>query len=223
MRDIEHLFNDIDDYYNAILAKESFKGNYRYYEITGDKDKKLSLKQYLYTITPNLVELINEKKNSTRSEQKVQLTLAVNFRHTTDNNTRTFCVKSDNVEILPASDTNDVVIKLFESFLNKYEQEENILRNGSNYLFGSVEGLGIHFHNIKLNRGSSYIPSPKWVFDKKATINPKNLNDDKCFPYAIIAALHHNEISNNPERITKLKPLINNYNRNGRVYCRLKR
>ena len=113
MRDIEHLFNDIDDYYNAILAKESFKGNYRYYEITGDKDKKLSLKQYLYTITPNLVELINEKKNSTRSEQKVQLTLAVNFRHTTDNSTRTFCVKSDNVEILPASDTNDVVIKLF--------------------------------------------------------------------------------------------------------------
>ena len=113
MRDIEHLFNDIDDYYNVILAKESFKGNYRYYEIRGDKDKNLSLKQYLYTITPNLVELINEKRNSTRSEQKVQLTLAVNFRHTTDNSTRTFCVKSDNVEILPASDTNDVVIKLF--------------------------------------------------------------------------------------------------------------
>ena len=45
MRDIEHLFNDINDYYNVILAKESFKGNYRYYEIRGDKDKNLSLKQ----------------------------------------------------------------------------------------------------------------------------------------------------------------------------------
>ena len=28
----------------------------------------------------------------------------------------------------------------------------------------------------------------------------------------IVAALHHQDISNNPERITKLKPFINNYN-----------
>ena len=47
---------------------------------------------------------------------------------------------------------------------------------------------------------------------KKATINPKNLKDSNRFQYAIIAALHHQDISNNPERRTKLKPFINNYN-----------
>ena len=70
----------------------------------------------------------------------------------------------------------------------------------------------IHFHDIELKRGSSYIDSPKWIKNKKATINPKNLKDSNCFQYAIIAALHHQDISNNPERITKLKPYINNYN-----------
>ena len=35
-----------DDYYKPILAKSSFKNNYKYYENRGDKDKKLSVKQY---------------------------------------------------------------------------------------------------------------------------------------------------------------------------------
>ena len=48
--------------------------------------------------------------------------------------------------------------------------------------------------------------------NKKATINPKNLEDSNCFQYAIIAVLYHQDISNNPERITKLKPFINSYN-----------
>ena len=58
------MLGNIDgaDYYKPILAKESFKGNCQYYQIRGDRDSKLSLKQYLCKITPELVELINEKK-----------------------------------------------------------------------------------------------------------------------------------------------------------------
>ena len=70
----------------------------------------------------------------------------------------------------------------------------------------------IHFHHIELKRGSSYIDFPKWIKNKKATMNPKNLKDSNCFQYAIIAVLYHQDISNNPERITKLKPFVNNYN-----------
>ena len=43
------------------------------------------------------------------------------------------------------------------------------------------------------------------------TTNPKN-KDNEYFKYAITAALNHKEIPNNPERISKLKPFINNYN-----------
>ena len=73
MKNIESSFIDIDDYYKAILTKESFIGNYQYYEIRVYKEKNLSLKQYLYMTTPNLAELINKKKNNTRSEQKLWL------------------------------------------------------------------------------------------------------------------------------------------------------
>ena len=42
MRDIESLFDEAneEDYYKPILVKSSFKGNYKYYESRGSKDKK---------------------------------------------------------------------------------------------------------------------------------------------------------------------------------------
>ena len=39
-----------------------------------------------------------------------------------------------------------------------------------------------------------------------------DLSDNKCFQYAIIAALNYQNINHNPERISKLKPFIDNYN-----------
>ena len=41
IKDIENMLNNIDDidYYKPILTKESFIGNYQYYEIRGDRYK----------------------------------------------------------------------------------------------------------------------------------------------------------------------------------------
>ena len=107
--------------------------------------------------------------------------------------------------------TYHIITKILESFLENYEGEENILRNGSNYSFECVDLALVHFHNIKLKRGSWYIRFPEWIKNKKATSNPKNLKDHNCFQYAIIAAPHHHDINNNPERVIKLKPYISNY------------
>ena len=107
--------------------------------------------------------------------------------------------------------TDDIITNILESFLENYEREENILRNGSNYSFECVDLALVHFHNIKMKRGSSYIGSPEWIKNKKATSNPKNLKDNNCFQYAIITSLHHHDIKNNPQRVIKLKPYISNY------------
>ena len=58
VKDIENLFNYIDDadYYEPML-RTSFKNNYEYYEIRGDRDKKLLIKQYLYIVITYLAEL----------------------------------------------------------------------------------------------------------------------------------------------------------------------
>ena len=34
--------------------------------------------------------------------------------------------------------------------------------------------------------------SPDWIASKKATINPKNEKDNKCFQWSIIAGLNYN-------------------------------
>ena len=62
-----------------------------------------------------------------------------------------------------------------------------------------------------MKRGGSYIDSPEWLKDKKATINPKN-NDDNCFQYRLTVALNHKQTKSNPERISKIKPFIDQYN-----------
>ena len=82
----------------------------------------------------------------------------------------------------------------------------------SSFKFESINLLEYALHKISLNRGSSYIESPEWMHNKGTTINPKNTKDNNCFQYAIIAALNHHNINNHPERISKLKPFIDNYN-----------
>ena len=52
--DIEILLGEIseEDYYKPIFVKSSFNDNYKYYESRGDKEKILSVKQYLNKIKP---------------------------------------------------------------------------------------------------------------------------------------------------------------------------
>ena len=65
-------------------------------------------------------------------------------------------------------------------------------------------------HKSKKNWRIIYIDSSEWLKNKKATINPKN-NDNNCFHYAIIAAFNHKPIKNHPERVSSLKPFIDQY------------
>ena len=76
-------------------------------------------------------------------------------------------------------DTNDIIKELFESFLHDYQEKLKTIK-GSDFLFESVDQLDYKLHRVRLKRGGSYIKSPKWLENKKGTINPKNENDDEC-------------------------------------------
>ena len=120
--------------------------------------------------------------------------------------------KSDNVEIMNGTDTNDAINNLINSFMKRYQEGLETKMKGSSYIFERIDLLEYHLHKISLNRGSSYIESPKWLHNKRVTINPQNTEDNKHFQYAITAALNYQNITNNCQRISKLKPFINNYN-----------
>ena len=153
IRELENLFTNDDyngdNYYKLALIRSSFKNNYEYYEIRGDKDKKLSIKQYLYMVMPGLADLINKKKND-RVECKIQLNMGVNFISTNDTGEiRTFYVRSDNEEIRSGNETPEIISKLIKSFLSNYEEEDKTLRSGSNFVFDSVDLLAVNIHKSR--------------------------------------------------------------------------
>ena len=113
------------------MVRSSFEQNYEYYEIRGDKDKKLSKKQYLYQVMLGLVDLINKKNDIV--ECKTQLNMGVNFISTNDTGkTRTSYVQSDNEEIRLGNETPKIITEFIKSFLiikkkKKYSEMEVIL------------------------------------------------------------------------------------------------
>ena len=125
--------------------------------------------------------------------------------------TRIMHTRSDNEEFMNGSDTDEIIKGLFESFLQKYEENLQNKMRGSDFEFDGVNVLYYDFNKISLNAGESYTDSPKWLKDKKSTINPKN-NDHKCFQYAVTLALNLDKINKHPQRIPKIKPFIDQYN-----------
>ena len=127
-----------EDYFKPIIVNGAFNNNYIQYE---SKDKILTVNEYLDTIRPYLVDMINDHK--TQSEWKIQLTVAINFISAKPNSheTRIMHAKSNNVETMIGSDTKEVIEKLFESLLRKYQEhlEENM--RGSEFVFDGVNAL----------------------------------------------------------------------------------
>ena len=52
---------------------------------------------------------------------------------------------------------------------------------GSEFVFDYVYSLYYKCHKINLSRGRSYIDSPDWIKNKKATVNPTNKKYNKWF------------------------------------------
>ena len=125
--------------------------------------------------------------------------------------TRIMYTRSDNEEFMNGDDNNEIIKELFKSFLQKYEENLQEKMRGSDFEFDGVNVLYYDFNKTSIYRGGSYINSPKWLKDKKSTINPKN-NDHKCFQYALTLALNLNNIENHLEKISKIRPFIDQYN-----------
>ena len=208
-----NLFKPKEDNYKPVRIGNAFSSNYIESKSSGDKDKTLSIKDYLDDIKPYLSDIINDHK--TKGEWKIHVTMAINLFSSKDSEEiRTTHSKSDNIEILIGNETDEIIEDLFYSFLQKYQKGLEEPMKGSEFVFHTVDSLYYKLHKISLNTGGSYIYSPKWLKNKKATINPKN-NDDKCFQYALTVALNHEQIGKDPQRMTKIKPFIDQYNWKG--------
>ena len=119
--------------------------------------------------------------------------------------------RSVNEELMNGSDTDEIIKELFRCLLQRYQENLQEKMKGSDFAFDGVNYLYYDLNKISISKGGSYIDSPKWLKDKKSTINPKN-NDHKCFQYAVTLALNYDKIDRNPQRISKIKPFVEEYN-----------
>ena len=83
---------------------------------------------------------------------------------------------------------------------------------GSEFVFDYVHLLYNKCYKINLNRGGSYTDSPDWIKSNETIIYPVSKKDNKCFQYAVTVVLNNEEIKKDPQRITKIKPVINKCN-----------
>ena len=87
---------------------------------------------------------------------------------------------------LESTKSNVLFSKMNENVL---ESLAKFQRQGSNWRSCSVLSLDLHTVKYVPLGGSSYIPLPRFLAAKKASINLKN-EDDECFKWAITRALN---------------------------------
>ena len=165
-------------------------------------------------VRPYLIDIINDHKShegvhsdnkvmdyKTLGECKIQLTMSINFiSHKGSNETRTMHTKSDNIEIMMSSETDKTIEELFKSLLQRYQKGSEESVKGSDFIRDSVDLLYYQLQKASLKRTkSSYIDSSNWIKNKKATINPKN-GDNNYFQYALTVALNYQCIKKNPSK-----------------------
>ena len=73
----DFLLDPRKDYYKPIRNGNAFSSNYIEYESNGDKNKPLSIKEYLDKVKTYLIDLIDYHK--TQGEWKIHLTMTIDF------------------------------------------------------------------------------------------------------------------------------------------------
>ena len=166
-----------EDYYKPTKTNDDFNSKYIEYESEGDKNKTLSIKEYLNMIKPYLRDIIINHKTQgdwkvhsgnevinykTQGEWKIQLKMVINFISSKDSDgIRTMCEKSNNIEIVMGNDTDEIIKERFESLLQKYQEGLEEKMRESEFVFDSIDLLHYDLYKIGLNRGGSHINSPK--------------------------------------------------------------
>ena len=102
-------------------------------------------------------------------------------------------------------------IKKHRNLLQRFQDsKETSNEKRSEFIDENVDLLYYILHKISLRKRRSYIESSEWLKNELATINQKK--KDNCFQFAITVTLNHENIRRNPQRISKIRPFINQYN-----------
>ena len=146
LRDVKNLFkHQEEEIYDKPVREGNFWSNiYIEYESKSDKNKTLSVGEYLNKIRPYLNHIRNNLKKS--DTWKIQLKIANNFISSIINNEkRVLRLKSDNIEIMISDEADEIIKELFDSLKNRYQNNLESMK-GSELVFDYVQLLYYKCH-----------------------------------------------------------------------------
>ena len=129
--DNRNLFEHEEQFYKAVRVGNFWSDNYNEYKSNGDRNKTLSVEEYLDKIRPYLKDIINDLKKSDTC--KIQLTIPINSMSSKDNDEeRVIHSKSDNIETMFNNKADKVIEEPFQSLLSLktiFPKSRNIMEN----------------------------------------------------------------------------------------------
>ena len=197
--------------FTPVEEKSALNKNVVDYVINGDPTYGPS--EFLHIAKPHVINIMALNRN-------IKTKLYLNcFMSRTDSDGFTLVKKfkfhSIGYKIITeATDPHEIyneMVDEIEEEIQKVEQAE-----GSGWVFLEVENLTLHTDIWDPIKGSSYIDLPPELKNKKALINMKNKNNNKCFLWSVLRGL--NPKDNHPERIDDLKSKENTLNMEGIEY-----
>ena len=78
--------------------------------------------------------------------------MQVNISSKDSDATRTMHAKSNNVEIMMVSETNEIIKELFKSLLQRYQEGLEESMKGSDFKFDSVDALYYDLNKVSLSK-----------------------------------------------------------------------
>ena len=113
------MYELTEDHYEPKKIKGTYNDNFAEYKTNGNKDKRLSIEEYLNMIRPYLNNIINDHKD----EWKIQLSRKIMFICIKDSREiDPIYMPSKNIVVLTGYETDDIIEKLFGSLLEKYQE-----------------------------------------------------------------------------------------------------
>jgi hypothetical protein len=146
----------------------------------------------------NIIKTIDEYLEKLDSI-KIKLVLKVEFyKMKTDKNLNNFM----NSTYSAVFKSDDIEIKLKSHFnqINSHISDPEI-ESETGYRLNRIYHSHLYIDQYSLINASSCLDLPKVIKNKKAVINVKNENDNECFKWSVLSALHQVDI--HPKRLSK--------------------
>ena len=189
----------------AKILEGAFSRAYGRYTIDGRP--RMDYDTFFNRIKSQLI--VTLKKESKGRSIKVKTTTWIRFKQ--DEELLELAFNSRMTDVHNLSEVEEIVDEMIN---HMKEQVENPALLNSRLVFDEILFTNIDFHQLNLTRGSSYVPLPEWLDNKKAIKNPRNENQE-CFKWAVIAASRWEEIGKNPQRISNLKKFEKDFDWSG--------